>query len=184
MKPLPVLSILLMSLSTMAYAQSDMHKPPVSEKAALSESQKAFDRLPDADLANRCTTPDGASISLWKWLRAMVEHEAHHRGQIFPAFGDLVGGDFDPHLAMRAVVRYLVDIDGGKRQQADQQEVADDDQDRAVHDGVAYLDARVGAGRSGGAPSASSSSFRRSGRRWKILKIETKTMPRRYQGVT
>lgn len=21
---------------------------------------------------------------MWKWLRAMVEHEAHHRGQIYP----------------------------------------------------------------------------------------------------
>jgi uncharacterized damage-inducible protein DinB len=25
------------------------------------------------------TTP----ITTWKWLRAMVEHEAHHRGQIY-----------------------------------------------------------------------------------------------------
>ena len=37
-----------------------------------------------ADNLNRkCTTPEGASITVWKWLRAMVEHEIHHRGQIY-----------------------------------------------------------------------------------------------------
>lgn len=35
------------------------------------------------DLERRCTTPDGASITMWKWLRAMIEHEIHHRGQIY-----------------------------------------------------------------------------------------------------
>jgi uncharacterized damage-inducible protein DinB len=34
-------------------------------------------------LQRRCTTPDGASIPVWKWLRSMVEHEIHHRGQIY-----------------------------------------------------------------------------------------------------
>jgi uncharacterized damage-inducible protein DinB len=34
------------------------------------------------DLQRRCTTPDGASIPVWRWLRSMVEHEIHHRGQI------------------------------------------------------------------------------------------------------
>ncbi len=35
------------------------------------------------DLNGKCRTPDGASITRWKWMRAMVEHEAHHRGQIY-----------------------------------------------------------------------------------------------------
>jgi len=35
------------------------------------------------DLARKCTTPDGSAITTWKWLRAMIEHEAHHRGQIY-----------------------------------------------------------------------------------------------------
>ena len=50
--------ILLMSLSTMAYAQSDMRKPPASEKVAPSESQKAFDRLKtlDGSWVGRLTT--------------------------------------------------------------------------------------------------------------------------------
>ena len=34
-------------------------------------------------LNRKCTTPDGASITVWKWLRLMVEHEIHHRGQIY-----------------------------------------------------------------------------------------------------
>ena len=37
----------------------------------------------DEDLHKRCFTPGGTPISVWKWLRAMVEHEAHHRGQIY-----------------------------------------------------------------------------------------------------
>jgi len=37
-----------------------------------------------ADGFNRkCHTPDGAMITVWKWLRSMVEHEIHHRGQIY-----------------------------------------------------------------------------------------------------
>src|SRR6266705_2132099 len=39
--------------------------------------------LADEDLNRKCSTPDGASITVWKWLRAMVEHEIHHRGQIY-----------------------------------------------------------------------------------------------------
>jgi uncharacterized damage-inducible protein DinB len=35
------------------------------------------------DLNEKCRTPDGAAMSKWKWMRAMVEHEAHHRGQIY-----------------------------------------------------------------------------------------------------
>ena len=34
-------------------------------------------------LSRKCTTPEGGSITSWKWLRSMVEHEVHHRGQIF-----------------------------------------------------------------------------------------------------
>ena len=31
----------------------------------------------------KCTTPDKTSITVWKWLRLMAEHEIHHRGQIY-----------------------------------------------------------------------------------------------------
>jgi uncharacterized damage-inducible protein DinB len=47
------------------------------------ESMQIFSALSDDDLAKKTTTPDGASISLWKWLRLMIEHEIHHRGQLY-----------------------------------------------------------------------------------------------------
>jgi uncharacterized damage-inducible protein DinB len=40
-------------------------------------------------LAGRSVTPAGISISTWKWLRAMVEHEIHHRGQLYIMLGIL-----------------------------------------------------------------------------------------------
>ena len=47
------------------------------------EAMAVFATLTDVDLQRRCTTPAGASMPIWKWLRAMVEHEAHHRGQLY-----------------------------------------------------------------------------------------------------
>ena len=57
--------------------------------AMHAESMALFRSLSDADLAERCVTPGGAPISVWKWLRAMVEHEVHHRGQIYLMLGML-----------------------------------------------------------------------------------------------
>jgi uncharacterized damage-inducible protein DinB len=37
----------------------------------------------EAELNRKCVTPDGVSITSWKWLRSMIEHEVHHRGQIY-----------------------------------------------------------------------------------------------------
>jgi uncharacterized damage-inducible protein DinB len=47
------------------------------------ESMEIFATLTNEDLRKKCTNPDGTSITIWKWLRAMVEHEVHHRGQIY-----------------------------------------------------------------------------------------------------
>lgn len=47
------------------------------------EAREIIGALSDADLERKCQTPAGTSITTWKWLRAMVEHEAHHRGQIY-----------------------------------------------------------------------------------------------------
>jgi uncharacterized damage-inducible protein DinB len=35
------------------------------------------------DLNGKSRTPDGRTMTKWKWLRAMIEHEIHHRGQIY-----------------------------------------------------------------------------------------------------
>jgi uncharacterized damage-inducible protein DinB len=47
------------------------------------ESVEIISRLNADDLNRKCTTPEGTPITVWKWLRAMVEHEIHHRGQIY-----------------------------------------------------------------------------------------------------
>ncbi len=54
-----------------------------------SESVEIFRSLSDEDLQRKCVTPGGAPIATWKWLRAMVEHEIHHRGQIYMYLGVL-----------------------------------------------------------------------------------------------
>ncbi len=47
------------------------------------ESLEIFKSLSNEDLKRKCTTPGNAEIAVWKWLRAMIEHEIHHRAQIY-----------------------------------------------------------------------------------------------------
>lgn len=54
-----------------------------------AESMEIFGKLGDEELQRKCNTPDGAVITKWKWLRLMVEHEIHHRGQIYLYLGIL-----------------------------------------------------------------------------------------------
>jgi uncharacterized damage-inducible protein DinB len=58
--------------ATLAYLDS-MH----------AESVALLGTLSPADLQSPCTTPGGRPLATWKWLRSMLEHEAHHRGQIY-----------------------------------------------------------------------------------------------------
>lgn len=53
------------------------------------EAMEIFAALTPEALQARCTTPGGAPLPAWKWLRAMVEHEIHHRGQIYLMLGML-----------------------------------------------------------------------------------------------
>lgn len=53
------------------------------------ESMQIFSRLTDEDLQKKCLTPNDAPITIWKWLRALAEHEIHHRGQIYAYLGML-----------------------------------------------------------------------------------------------
>jgi uncharacterized damage-inducible protein DinB len=48
-----------------------------------AESMAIFEKLREEDLLAPCQTPTGAYLAVWKWLRAMAEHEAHHRGQLY-----------------------------------------------------------------------------------------------------
>ena len=47
------------------------------------EAVESLSGLSSEHLNRPCVTPDGARITTWKWLRAMIEHEIHHRGQIY-----------------------------------------------------------------------------------------------------
>lgn len=59
------------------------------------ESVAIFSSLPASRLDEKCLTPAGTPITVWKWLRAMVEHEAHHRGQLYYMLG-LLGAKTPP----------------------------------------------------------------------------------------
>ncbi|MBQ0734187.1 DinB family protein [Aquimarina celericrescens] len=48
-----------------------------------NESMKIFAEVSPEDLHKKCKIPGGIEITIWKWLRAMVEHEVHHRGQLY-----------------------------------------------------------------------------------------------------
>jgi uncharacterized damage-inducible protein DinB len=64
-----------------------------------AESRGIFAALGDDDLQRRCVTPAGASLPVWKWLRAMVEHEVHHRGQLYLMLG-IIGTPAPPMFGL------------------------------------------------------------------------------------
>jgi len=53
------------------------------------ESVEMLRGLSREDLERPATTPGGVQLPTWKWLRAMIEHEVHHRGQIYAMLGIL-----------------------------------------------------------------------------------------------
>jgi len=61
------------------------------------QSLEIFGNLSDEDLYRKCLTPGNAEMSVWKWLRAMVEHEIHHRGELYVYLG-LLGIKTPPAL--------------------------------------------------------------------------------------
>jgi uncharacterized damage-inducible protein DinB len=48
-----------------------------------AEAVEIFAGLSPSDLQRKCITPGGTELTVWKWLRSMVEHEVHHRGQLY-----------------------------------------------------------------------------------------------------
>jgi uncharacterized damage-inducible protein DinB len=52
-----------------------------------AESRALFAALDEERWSAKCETPAGAPITVSKWLRLMVEHEAHHRGQLYLMLG-------------------------------------------------------------------------------------------------
>ncbi|MCR9287160.1 MAG: DinB family protein [Bacteroidetes bacterium] len=66
-----------------------------------AESVAIFRELSDEDLQKKTVTPGGVEITLWKWLRAMAEHEIHHRGQIYTYLG-MLGIEVPPLYGLTA----------------------------------------------------------------------------------
>jgi uncharacterized damage-inducible protein DinB len=70
-----------------------------------------FRSLSPEQWTGRSVTPGGTSITTWKWARAMVEHEAHHRGQMYFLLGLLhvptppIFGLTEPEVRARSVDR-------------------------------------------------------------------------------
>lgn len=54
-----------------------------------TESVEIISRLTKDDLNAKGLTGDGVPITVWKLLRVLVEHEVHHRGQIYSYLGML-----------------------------------------------------------------------------------------------
>ncbi|HKS07437.1 MAG TPA: DinB family protein [Gemmatimonadaceae bacterium] len=65
------------------------------------ESRALFASLTPDALNAKCITPAGTPITTWKWLRAMIEHEAHHRGQLYMMLG-LLGVKTPPIYGLTA----------------------------------------------------------------------------------
>jgi uncharacterized damage-inducible protein DinB len=47
------------------------------------ETVEMLQHMTPDQLAGKGVTPQGAPITAWKLLRAMVEHEVHHRGEMY-----------------------------------------------------------------------------------------------------
>jgi uncharacterized damage-inducible protein DinB len=54
-----------------------------------SESMDIFRGMTDEDFLKKGTSPEGKPVTAWRMLRAMLEHEAHHRGQMYVYLGIL-----------------------------------------------------------------------------------------------
>jgi uncharacterized damage-inducible protein DinB len=52
---------------------SDCHQDSLAKLRALDEAR----------FESKVKTPAGFEMPMWKFLRAMTEHEAHHRGQLY-----------------------------------------------------------------------------------------------------
>jgi uncharacterized damage-inducible protein DinB len=54
-----------------------------------AESMSIFAKLSDEDLERKCRNVAGHEITISKYLRAMTEHEIHHRGELYIYLGIL-----------------------------------------------------------------------------------------------
>ena len=96
----------LANIERMMYAENVQHLPSLYNGCGINyaegyenvikfyneqhlASMAIFSKLSNVDLLKKCKTPAGIEITIWKWMRAMVEHEVHHRGQLYIYLGML-----------------------------------------------------------------------------------------------
>lgn len=61
----------------------DFEHPLAYMDAMHNASVEIFGQIDESRLSQKIQTPAGRPITCWKWLRALCEHEIHHRGQIY-----------------------------------------------------------------------------------------------------
>ncbi len=76
------------------------------------EAMEIFSGLTAADFDGACMTPGGAEMRVWKWLRAMIEHEIHHRAQIYVYLG-VLSVPTPPLFGLTSEQVRDVSVDGG-----------------------------------------------------------------------
>jgi uncharacterized damage-inducible protein DinB len=65
------------------------------------QSLEIFSGLSDEALQGKCVTPGNAEMRIWKWMRSMVEHEIHHRGELY-IYLNLLGVKTPPMYGLSA----------------------------------------------------------------------------------
>ena len=53
------------------------------------EADEIIASLTSERLEEKCRTVGGVDMRIWKWLRLMIEHEIHHRGQLYQVLGEM-----------------------------------------------------------------------------------------------
>jgi uncharacterized damage-inducible protein DinB len=66
-----------------------------------SQSREIILSLGDEGLFRKCLTPGNVEITAWKWMRSLIEHEIHHRGELY-IYLNLVGVRTPPMFGMTA----------------------------------------------------------------------------------
>ena len=81
--------------------------------ALHAEARADLCRVDAGGMERAAITPTGTPITTWKWFRAMLEHEAHHRGQLYFTLGLLgvaappIYGLTEPELRARSAQRII-----------------------------------------------------------------------------
>jgi uncharacterized damage-inducible protein DinB len=65
------------------------------------QSLEIFAGFSDDYLQQKCLTPGNAEITVWKWMRLMVEHEIHHRAELY-IYLNLLGIKTPPMYGLNA----------------------------------------------------------------------------------